>query len=75
MTDALHEDACNHIMISAIFSPHKWQSWVLCEVLAEAEETVEHRVWWIQNSGLSPLKIIDLKAKFLCLRYLDDGPF
>ena len=43
MADAPHEDACNHIMISAIFSLHKWQNCVLCEVLAEAEETVEHQ--------------------------------
>lgn len=43
MTDALHEDACDHIMISAVFSLHNWQNCVLCELLAEAEETLEHR--------------------------------
>jgi len=52
MTNALHKDACNHIMISAIFSLHKWQNCVLCELRAGAEETVEHRAWWIENFGV-----------------------
>ena len=75
MTVALHEEARKHIMISAIFSLRKSQNCVLCELLAEAEETVEHRAWWIENFGVPPLKDADFTARFLCLRYFDDGPF
>ena len=59
MSDPLLEDVYNHIMVSAMFSLHKLQNCALRELHAEAEETVEHRAWWIENFGISPLKKID----------------
>ena len=58
------ESLCVTDILCVISHFHNRDEYVLCEVLTEAEETIEHQVRWIVNIKYQSLR--DFKDFYLC---------